>query len=148
VVAWHASYLRLQTHYSRLSARRGNNGFQWTVIRWVLCWTRPIQHDLHFTWNCNRILYQFLRNREESVLEMWLNIQCVHKALSGFWKIVTRKQIQLTTCGLRRVDFVGLRTNDARTVSTHSSLTPGLPLLLRSWTLPVSRKRRCQSLIA
>jgi hypothetical protein len=48
----------------------------------------------------------------------------------------------------RRVDFVGLRTNDARIVSTHSSLTPGLPLLLRSWTLPVSRKRRCQSLIA
>jgi hypothetical protein len=48
----------------------------------------------------------------------------------------------------RRVDFVGLRTSDARIVSTHSSLTPGLSLLLRSWTLPVSRKRRCQSLIA
>jgi hypothetical protein len=39
------------------------------------------------------------------------------------------------TCGLRRVDFAGLRTSDARIVSTHSSLTPGLPLLLRSWTL-------------
>jgi hypothetical protein len=38
----------------------------------------------------------------------------------------------------RRVDFVGLRKNDARIVSTHSSLTPGLPLLLRSWTLPVA----------
>jgi hypothetical protein len=48
----------------------------------------------------------------------------------------------------RRVDFVGLRTNDARIVPTHSSLTPGLPLLLRSWTLPVSMKRRCQPLIA
>jgi hypothetical protein len=36
----------------------------------------------------------------------------------------------------RRVDFVGLCTNDARIVSTHSSLTPGPPLLLRSWTLP------------
>jgi hypothetical protein len=35
----------------------------------------------------------------------------------------------------RRVDFVGLSTNDAWIVSTHSSLTPGLPLLLRSWTL-------------
>jgi hypothetical protein len=46
----------------------------------------------------------------------------------------------------RRVDFVGIRTNDARIVSTHSSLTPGLPLLLRSRTPPVSRKRRCQSL--
>jgi hypothetical protein len=44
----------------------------------------------------------------------------------------------------RRVDFVGLCTNDARVVSTHSSLTPGLPLLLRSWTLPVSRNRRCK----
>jgi hypothetical protein len=32
---------------------------------------------------------------------------------------------------------------DARIVSTHSSLAPGLPILLRSWTLPVSRKRRC-----
>jgi hypothetical protein len=30
----------------------------------------------------------------------------------------------------RRVDFVWLRTNDARIVSTHSLLTPGLPLLL------------------
>jgi hypothetical protein len=28
----------------------------------------------------------------------------------------------------RRVDFLGLRTNDARIVPTHSSLTPGLPL--------------------
>jgi hypothetical protein len=35
----------------------------------------------------------------------------------------------------RRVDFVWLRTNDARIVPTHSSLTAGLPLLLRSWTL-------------
>jgi hypothetical protein len=47
----------------------------------------------------------------------------------------------------RRVDFVGLRTNNARIVSTHSSLTPGL-LLWRSWTLPVSRKRRYLLLIA
>jgi hypothetical protein len=38
----------------------------------------------------------------------------------------------------RRVDFVGLRKNDAWIVSTHSSLTPGLPLLLQSRTLPVS----------
>jgi hypothetical protein len=75
-------------------------------------------------------------------------VQCVHKVHSGFWKIVARKQIELVTCGLRIVDFVELRTNDARIVSTHSSLTPGMPLLLRSWTLPVSRKRRCQSLIA
>jgi hypothetical protein len=29
----------------------------------------------------------------------------------------------------RRVDFIGLRTNDARIVSTNSSLTPGLPIL-------------------
>jgi hypothetical protein len=35
----------------------------------------------------------------------------------------------------RRVDFVGLRTNDARIVFTHPWLKPGLPLLLRSWTL-------------
>jgi hypothetical protein len=47
----------------------------------------------------------------------------------------------------RRVDFVGLHTNDAGIVSTHSSLTPGMPLLVRSWMLPVSRKRCCQSLI-
>jgi hypothetical protein len=47
----------------------------------------------------------------------------------------------------RRVDFVGLRTNDARIVSTHSSLTPGLPLLLQSWTQPVSRKRRCHCVV-
>jgi hypothetical protein len=46
------------------------------------------------------------------------------------------------------VDFVGLRANNLRILSIHSSLTPGLPLLLRSWTLPVSRKRRCPSLIA
>jgi hypothetical protein len=48
----------------------------------------------------------------------------------------------------RRENFIGLRTNDARIVSTHTSLTPGLPFLLQSWTLSVSRKRRCQSLIA
>jgi hypothetical protein len=46
------------------------------------------------------------------------------------------------------VDFVGLRTNDSWILSTHSSLTPGLPLLLRSWTLPVFRKRHYQYLIA
>jgi hypothetical protein len=40
----------------------------------------------------------------------------------------------------RRVDFVGLRTNDSRIVSTHSSLTPALPLLLRSWTLPAYKR--------
>jgi hypothetical protein len=51
------------------------------------------------------------------------------------------------SCEARRVDFVELHTNDARIVPTHSSLTPGLPLLLRSWTLPVSRSR-CKSLIA
>jgi hypothetical protein len=69
------------------------------------------------------------------------------KSTRGFEKLA-RKQIEVATCGLRRVDFVGLRTSDAQIVSTHSSLTPVLPLLLRSWTLPVSRKRRCRSLIA
>jgi hypothetical protein len=37
---------------------------------------------------------------------------------------------------------------DSRLLSAHSSLTHGLPLLLRSWTLPVSTKRIFQSLIA
>jgi hypothetical protein len=34
--------------------------------------------------------------------------------------------------------FCRLRTNNARIVSTHSSLTSGLPLLLRSWTLQIA----------
>jgi hypothetical protein len=32
-----------------------------------------------------------------------LEIQCVHKVPSGFWKIVARKQIELATCSLRQI---------------------------------------------
>jgi hypothetical protein len=37
------------------------------------------------------------------ILDWTLNIQCVHKVHSGFWKIVARKQIELATCGLRQI---------------------------------------------
>jgi hypothetical protein len=33
----------------------------------------------------------------------FVNIQCVQKVPSGFWKIVARKQIELATCGLRQI---------------------------------------------
>jgi hypothetical protein len=35
--------------------------------------------------------------------EVSINVQCVHKVRSGFWKIVARKQIELATCGLRQI---------------------------------------------
>jgi hypothetical protein len=32
-----------------------------------------------------------------------MDVQCVHKVHSGFWKIVARKQIELATCGLWQI---------------------------------------------
>jgi hypothetical protein len=37
------------------------------------------------------------------LLQTLFLLQCVHKVPSGFWKIVTHKQIELATCGLRQI---------------------------------------------
>jgi hypothetical protein len=105
------------------------------------------------------------QNLTKSVFFWWSyiprdkNIWCVHKVHSGFWKIVARKQIELATCGLwqitaklwKRSSTCGFcRASYKRCMDCFHTFIAHthLPLLLRSWTIPVSRKCRCQSLIA
>jgi hypothetical protein len=67
-------------------------------------------------------------------------ICCLRQIIVELWKFLLIS-VNLDVGSLGSTENVQtifeLRTNDSRILSTHSSLTPGLPLLLRTWTLQV-----------